>query len=285
MEACPSLFDRWTVVIDGDDRPIEEWVTGWLGRLESRVRFVRLQTREGIGAARNAGVAASMGHQLAWLDSDDVLAPGPFLRFAASASVDLDETDRSLFAIADNFDCAPDLSPLFVREKGPIVGLHRQYIGTDSDPLFFVDFVYQPQLIRRSNFEQVGGFSIGTLGEDVDLVLRLALASPDHALLYYPAVAYLYRRNPNGTVYTQYSQLRAQNAADYREARKMRRMPVSGLSRFVLLEPTWCDHRFGFMPLAAPGDTLASVHRSIFYNGFLPWTGDAFPESFSMEQA
>src|SRR5271166_2839069 len=65
------------VADDGSDDGTERFVLDFAARRAGTVdvRYVRLPTRSGDAAARNAGVAAARGEWIAICDSDDVWAP------------------------------------------------------------------------------------------------------------------------------------------------------------------------------------------------------------------
>jgi glycosyltransferase involved in cell wall biosynthesis len=142
------MLDDWTVVIDGDEREIERMVLERAFGRSLRVRFARLGTQVGLSEARNSGVRIAKGDLLVWLDADDVLPCISFMSFASAAMDALTASERFLMAISDNLDCGSNLETLFRRWKSPFAELHMRWPRTSRDPLLFVDFVYQCQLIR-----------------------------------------------------------------------------------------------------------------------------------------
>lgn len=73
------------IVDDGSTPPIAQS----LGQLDQRVRIVRHETSKGVAAARNHGMAIARAPWLAFLDDDDVWAPGKLaLQLAAITEVD-----------------------------------------------------------------------------------------------------------------------------------------------------------------------------------------------------
>ena len=61
------------VVDDGSTDDTQNILTRNFG---SRIHLLRLSTRRGVGAARNAGIRSASGELLAFLDSDDLWLPG-----------------------------------------------------------------------------------------------------------------------------------------------------------------------------------------------------------------
>jgi glycosyltransferase involved in cell wall biosynthesis len=166
----------WEVVVVDDHS-----TDGTRGVAEARrrdlpVRVVDVAGGGGPGAARNAGVAASSGRLVCFLDHDDEITPGYFTAMRAGlADADL---------VGGRLD-VERLNPRWTAGSRPdsvVVGLFDHF-----------DFLpYAPSCamgIRREVFEALGGFAEGD-GEDVDLSWRAQLrgyriaAAPDAVLLY-----------------------------------------------------------------------------------------------------
>lgn len=216
-----GLLDEWVVVSDGDTRDLEAVLAELTCGLDLRCTFLDLGRRAGLSEARNEGVNVSSSTYITWLDADDVLIPEGFVSFLSLATRILEGSYDALMVISDNVESDAALSPMFVRRKDWVVEAHRARRGARGDPLLCIDFVYQAQLIRRTDFDAVGGYSADRIGEDVDLVLRLFEANPDRCIYHVPEIAYNYRANPEGIVATRRAELRAQNALDYSRVQRL----------------------------------------------------------------
>ena len=71
-----QTLDGWDLVIvsDGPDDATAREVAPYVG--DPRVRLLRLPERRGLGAALNAGLAATAGDLVAYLPSDDIFFAG-----------------------------------------------------------------------------------------------------------------------------------------------------------------------------------------------------------------
>jgi GT2 family glycosyltransferase len=155
----------WEVVVV-DDRSTDgspEVARTFVGRLP-RLRVIELRDHRGSAAARNAGVAATSGELLLFLDDDDVVASG-YVRAMSSALANADVVCSRLELDRLN---APDVAV----SRGP----SWQWDG----PLFEFPLPHAAAAslgIRREAFDAVGGFDaeISTY-HDADLCLRLQRA-------------------------------------------------------------------------------------------------------------
>lgn len=153
----------------------------------------------GPAAARNAGVAASRGEFIAFLDADD-LWPADSLP-ARLALLEATPDAAMVFGDCRQFDDAgdgttrPHVRTLF--EQG---GLGVDFFGDAArvidplDKLLDADFVTTGGVVmRRDAFEALRGFDTSlALVEDLDLWLRCAARFP---LLWHPGLALLRRRH------------------------------------------------------------------------------------------
>jgi glycosyltransferase involved in cell wall biosynthesis len=131
---------------------------------DPRVRTVRLDSTTGAGGARNAGVQASTGTLLAFLDDDDRWRPRKIERQVQT----LAGCDESTAAVETGYELW-DGSRLMERYvPQPDRDLRKELL---------VQPLMQPStvLLRRSAFAQLGGFDSALLRvEDWDLWIRFA---------------------------------------------------------------------------------------------------------------
>jgi glycosyltransferase involved in cell wall biosynthesis len=121
-----------------------------------QIQLHRLQ-HSGAGAARNYGVTKANGELLSFLDADDLWAPR--------------KLERQVQALVEN----PDLEAVFAHLEhfySPEISQEeRNRLFCPSIPVKCTTAV--AMLIRRKNFEKVGGFDqSGKLGEVVEWYLR-----------------------------------------------------------------------------------------------------------------
>lgn len=146
----------WHCVVVDDGSP--EDVT-WVRDLDPRVRLVR-QANQGVSAARNAGAARAEAPLLCFLDQDDLWQPTYLQRqleqFGDSAVV-LASTDFDIIG-ADGSWVGPGF-----------VGHNRSY----EDLLTGCGIQCSTVMIRRSAFDEAGGFRPFAVSQDWDLWLRV----------------------------------------------------------------------------------------------------------------
>jgi GT2 family glycosyltransferase len=162
-------------------------------------RVVQQEKNGGVPVARNAGWRMASGDWIQFLDQDDLLAPHKIALQAAVAA-----------------GAAPDVAVVYSnwqhllledgkwQASGPI---NAPFV--DDDPLLQIleqfSFGYVgPTLIRRSFLEQIGGFDLKpNLGEDTELMLRLARSGGCFREARSLEAAFLYRQSP-GSLWRSY---------------------------------------------------------------------------------
>ena len=127
------------------------------------------QPNQGVGVARNTGAAKARGRWLAFLDDDDLWAPEKLERqleaAAANPSAGLLHTDH--LKLVDRDVRVPPRNP--PRERVPSGWVCKELV------LFSNFIVASSTLVRRTEFERVGGFTTNReWAEDFELWLRLS---------------------------------------------------------------------------------------------------------------
>ncbi|HEX3903428.1 MAG TPA: glycosyltransferase family A protein [Polyangia bacterium] len=155
-----SLRSIEVIVIDDGSAERVDWIT----ELDpARVRY-HWKTNGGPSSARNAGARLARGDLLAFLDADDLWAPGKLQRQADALAA----RPRAAFAYGafDGIDeqGRPLPRPLRHRPSGDI-----------AEALFMYNFVTTSSVVvRRALFDEMGGFDESLVwSEDYDLWMRL----------------------------------------------------------------------------------------------------------------
>src|SRR5205807_4686683 len=75
LASAPGQKDATIEVIVVDDCSTDGTTEGLSGMPDKRVRFLRNETRNGPGKARNKGIASARADWIAFLDDDDLWSP------------------------------------------------------------------------------------------------------------------------------------------------------------------------------------------------------------------
>jgi glycosyltransferase involved in cell wall biosynthesis len=165
----------------------------FLERQTLRHRVIAQEKNRGAAAARNAGWRVAEGEWIQFLDSDDLLAPHKIELQASRVA----QAQADVAVVYSNWQA-------FTLEDGvwqPSGPLNAPFV--DDDPILQIleqfDFGYVgPTLIRRSALEQISGFvERPNIGEDCELMLRLAMAGVGFREARSETAAFFYRHTPN----------------------------------------------------------------------------------------
>jgi len=156
-------------------------------------RVVVREKNAGVAANRNAGWKLASGDWIQFLDADDLLAPHK-----------IDHQARAIADAADDVAVVYSNWQYYLLESGkwqPSGPLNAPFV--DDDPVLRMveqpAFGYVgPTLIRRTFLEKTGGFQEKpNIGEDADLMLRIAMAGGKFREARSDTAAFLYRQSPN----------------------------------------------------------------------------------------
>jgi glycosyltransferase involved in cell wall biosynthesis len=132
---------------------------------DPRVRYVH-QENQGLGAARNAGVAHSTGRYVLFLDDDDLALPRWLHEFAGAI-----DGEPAVVSCGEVLE-ADDGTPVQTRLPGPLGPGFADYSGWFLPGTFAV---------RRDAFDAVGGFVVGLEHmHQTEFALRLLPACREH---------------------------------------------------------------------------------------------------------
>ncbi len=155
---------------------------------DRRLTLIQQENR-GLALARNRGIEASSGEYLAFLDSDDWLAP----EFAAELLAVLRSDPGLGFAYCDIVQLFEDQGPDTAQEQWFSVGKSRTVTSGDILPSLLCGGYFTPNtvLARSEVVKKLGGFAAELGGHaDYDLWLRIAASGwsaryVDRRLAYY----------------------------------------------------------------------------------------------------
>lgn len=188
-------LDNLEVLVIDDASPDDSAAVArrFLARHSLKSRVIAHEVNAGAGATRNAGWKMASGEWIQFLDQDDMLAPHK-IELQAQVAARADEKVAVVYSNWQEFLLEDDKW----RPSGP---LHAPFV--DDDPVLRIlqqiDFGFVgPTLIRKSFLSEVGGFEEKpNLGEDCDLMLRLAMAGGQFREARSDTAAFFYRQSPN----------------------------------------------------------------------------------------
>ena len=207
VEACLDSVSAQTaaescelvVVDDASGRSYAKGLDRVLSRFDGAValRRVALARRAGTGGARRAGVEASTGRYVLFLDSDDLLLP-----HMVEKVTPLLEAGCAMAYTNEARVSASAKKVISVRDKRLYAALLGEHAGTPFDPLVHATFVVHGQVVRREELDAAGRPRTDLeYGDEMDLPIRIAEVAGPEGLALVPETLYLYRRNPRSVVH------------------------------------------------------------------------------------
>ena len=188
IQTCQSF--EIVVVDDGSDDDTVEVAQAAAG---ARVRVVR-QERQGVSAARNAGIEAARARWVSFLDADDLWLPD----YLEEMRRRLDANPRLGLVFTDAWILDEPAGRI---RRTPMMKPRRPTDEPPSDPAAFLElllqgnFVYTSATVPRRVLEQVGGYNADLASsEDYDLWLRITSAGFAAAFAPGPLAVYRIRR-------------------------------------------------------------------------------------------
>jgi glycosyltransferase involved in cell wall biosynthesis len=154
------------VVDDGSEDGSAEVAAGF-----EQVTLIRHDRNRGQPQARNSGIEAATGEYLAFLDADDMMAPGRL-----SSQVSHLEESPNLAAVLGRQEVlreegSPD--PTFMLDPTSVVAEEPGVASLREDMPIHPHYPPMSLTARREAFEQIGGFDTHLeLSEDVDWIFR-----------------------------------------------------------------------------------------------------------------
>lgn len=187
LAALDPQPDEIIAVDDGSTDACPRILAEYADRLP-RMRVIR-QENGGLSAARNTGLAAARGRYLAFVDSDDFVAPDAYAE--ALRLAERDDLDMVLFNAEYHFEGRQADRPIYadIPETGVIAGTDwvRQRLRRDRFLHMVWLHLYRRDFIERNGFR----FIPRLIHEDVIWTTQVLLAA--RRLRYLPRVSVHYR--------------------------------------------------------------------------------------------
>ena len=193
QQTYPRDFIELLVIDDASPDNSAAVARAFLARHSINSRVVVQEVNGGAAVTRNTGWKLATGEWIQFLDQDDLLAPHKIELQAQLAA----RSDENVAVIYSNWQH-------FLLENGIWRASGSLYApNVDADPILQIlqelDFGYVgPTLIRKSYLSKIGGFDEKpNLGEDCDLMLRIAMAGGRFREARSERAAFFYRQSPN----------------------------------------------------------------------------------------
>ena len=200
--AIQSVYDQTyrpiEIVIcdDGSAIPLQHQKAELLDGIPGKEPTIKLiftsnEGNEGISAARNKAVSEATGEWLVWLDDDDTLDSdciSQLLNYSEGKTIVIGECDVN------------EGGKITRRKPKPYFEEAKRYFKTEQDPFLLNIISIQPQLVSRTTFEQMGGFSREfPYAELTEFFLRYLVKFGIEKLNFIEGAIYNYDRTREGT--------------------------------------------------------------------------------------
>jgi GT2 family glycosyltransferase len=180
-----QAYENWELVLVDDGSTDSELLTALpaLAAYDRRIKLKDLGRHEGISAASNHGIAASLGEWIALLDHDDLIEPDALFQIARLLQTHPDA--ELIYSDEDKLGKDGFEAPLFKPDWSPDLLLSHNYIGHLT-------------AIRRDTLEKIGGFRPRfDSAQDYDLFFRVI--EQTRRIYHIPRVLYHWRRSESSS--------------------------------------------------------------------------------------
>ena len=179
-QTCP-VYE--IVVVDDGSTDCTQQVLSDFSTRAGNLHVVSIEHTPLVGLVRNAGVAASSGSILAFLNSDDVWLP----RRIENQLQRWEQRPQAPLAFC-NLHCFDRNGPV---AAGPFLSTEADYSGTILGALLEEPIIVpSTMMVSRLAFDSLGPFTSGVIAEDYEFVLEVAAR---HPISYMPEVLVLMR--------------------------------------------------------------------------------------------
>jgi glycosyltransferase involved in cell wall biosynthesis len=178
-----QTYDHYEIIIidDGSTDQLKELLEPYLIKFPTKIKYC-YQENQGLSAARNQGIKLSNGELIALLDADDLFYPHKLAEQVAifQAKPDIGLVQSGWELVDENGKFISAVKPW---EKSPTLDL--------KDWLLWQATLPSAMVFQKSWLEKIGSFNPQLRKmEDLDIVLRFALAGGQAAWLEKIAVSY-----------------------------------------------------------------------------------------------
>lgn len=196
IQSVLNQIDQKIEIVLVDDASQDERIRPLLERFAD-VNGIRIHfnsENKGIAATLNRGIASATGEYIAFLDCDDLLAPGALNKALAF----MDASGGCDYFFSDRYDISPGDELLAIVRYGGYAD--DRFTGDFRSDLLNGMLASHLKVIRRTSIERCGGFDPATSGvQDWALALQIAEFGK---FLYLPEPLYMYRASPNTVTFS-----------------------------------------------------------------------------------